>query len=276
LDKRSDAEAAFGRGLEIYDENAAEIAAGLLPEIGLCISSDYLHAALFMTATRRDDQAAELVHKSAAMGAKYARDPVESVEMLWAIAIAQLYAGDVDGYRATCQALADLPAGRLDDLNKARTILTWCLAPDALEDLGLAVKRAEELAASNSLGQAHVGPADLGAALYRYGKCEQAVEQLEKSIDVYPSDPTPGFDIINYQRLLLAMTKWKQGQQDEARRFLAEILPAVDKEIQTPSTWSHKRAIVEILRREAVALIEPKKSEEAVESKNSISGEPKQ
>ena len=72
------------------------------------------------------------------------------------------------------------------------------------------------------------------------------------------------------------MTKWKQGQRDEARRLLAEALPAVDEQIQTPSTWSHMRAIAEILRREAVALIKPNEADEAVENESSTSNEPKQ
>jgi serine/threonine protein kinase/cytochrome c-type biogenesis protein CcmH/NrfG len=268
LGKLQEAEAAFARALEIYDEHAAEIAVEPLPEVALTIASDYLHAALFLSATHKNDEAAKLVRKAAAMTAKYARNPVESVEMLWGVAIAQMRLRDDAGYRVTCKMLADLPVDTLDDLNKARQILTWCLAPDALEDMSLIVKRADELAANNSLGQPHVGPFCLGAALYRNEHYERAVQQLEKSIDAYPKNPVRGFDIINYQRLLLAMSKWKQGQRGEARRLLADALPYVDEQIRTPSTWSHIRANVEILRREAVALIEPNEANEAVENKS--------
>jgi tetratricopeptide (TPR) repeat protein len=266
LAKSDDAEASFRRALEIYDEHAAEIAADPLPDVALAVASNYIHIALFFTATHRDDEAAELLRKTTVY-AKYARNPVESVEILWAIAIGKLYAGDDAGYRASCQALADLPVDTLDDLNKARQILIWCLAPDALEDLSLPVRRAEDLAANNSLGQPHVGPFCSGAALYRNGQYDRAAEQLAKSIAAYPKHPVPGFDIINYSRLLLPMAKWNLGQRDEARRLLAEALPAVDEQIQTPSTWSHLRAIVEIFRGEAVALIEPKEADDAVENK---------
>ena len=72
------------------------------------------------------------------------------------------------------------------------------------------------------------------------------------------------------------MTKWKQDQRDEARRLLAEALPFVDEQIENPSTWSHMRAIVEILRREAVALIEPKDADDAVENESGTNKERKQ
>ena len=90
---------------------------------------------------------------------------VESVEILWVVAVCQLRLRDDAGYRATCQALADLPVDTLDDLSKSRLIITWCLAPDALKDLSLPVKRAEELAANNSLGQSHVGRVGWGRRL---------------------------------------------------------------------------------------------------------------
>jgi tetratricopeptide (TPR) repeat protein len=266
LGKVQEAETAFGRALGIYDEHAAEIAADPLPDIAIHVASDYLHAAFFLSATHRDDEAGELVRNAAALTVKHARDPVESVEILWVVAIGQLYLGDDADYRATCKTLADLPFDNLDDLSKSRLIITWCLAPDALKDLSLPIKRAEKLAANNSLGQSHLGSCWLGAALYRNCQYEQAAEQLEKSIAAYPKDPVPGYDNINYLRLLLPMAKWKQGLRDEARRLLAEALPAVDEEIHSPSTKAHRRAILEIFRREAVDLIEPKEADEAVEN----------
>ena len=160
LDKLDEAGAAFRRALEIHDEHAAEIDVDPLPIAALDVASDYLHSSLFSVATHRNDEAAELVRKAALYG-KCARNPNESVSILWAIAISQLYVGDDAGYRATCKALADLPVDDLDDLNKARQILTWSLAPNAIENPSLAVERAQESAATNSLGQAHVGPCDL-------------------------------------------------------------------------------------------------------------------
>ena len=59
---------------------------------------------------------------------------------------------------------------------------------------------------------------------------------------------------MNCQRLFLAMTKWQLGQQVEARKLLAEILPAVDRELDFPASEWNRRATLEILRREAEAL----------------------
>ena len=109
----------------------------------------------------------------------------------------------------------------------------------------------------------------LGAALYRAGQYEQAAQRLEESIAAYPSAPADtGFDTLNYQQLFLAMTKWQLGQRDEARRLLAETQSAVDKELQAPSTLWNRRTSLELLRREAEALIEPKEADEAVENES--------
>ena len=51
------------------------------------------------------------------------------------------------------------------------------------------------------------------------------------------------------------MTKWAKGQQVEARRLFAEAQRAIDKELQLPSIQIHRRATLEVLRREAEALI---------------------
>ena len=136
----------------------------------------------------------------------------------------------------------DVPVADADDLTKVRVDLDLVRGPDALEDLSLPVKRAEEFVANNSLGQPHVGPLLYwGRRSYRAGQYEQAAERLEESIAAYPSDPPPGYDVINFQRLFLAMTKWQLGQHDEARRLLAETRPAVDKELQSPSTvWNYR------------------------------------
>ena len=72
------------------------------------------------------------------------------------------------------------------------------------------------------------------------------------------------------------MTQWQLGQRDVARQLLAETLPAVEEELQSPSnTWT-RRATLEILRSEAEALIEPKEADEAVENERRTSDESKQ
>jgi tetratricopeptide (TPR) repeat protein len=253
--------------LEILDEHAAEVAADPLPEVAVEAASDYLRTAMFFIAVHKDEQAAELVRK-AALKAKYARNPVESVSLLFALAIEQVLLGDQAGYRSTCQAMCNVPFGTLDDLGKARVVLTWCLAPNALEDPNLSIKRAEEFAANNSLGQPHVVPFCWGAALYRNDQYDAAADWLEKSIAMYPSHPQPGYDIINYQRLFLAMAKSRQGRKDEARRWVEKSLPGADKDDPTRSISPFIRLVDDLFRREAVALIEQNETDEAVENKS--------
>jgi tetratricopeptide (TPR) repeat protein len=262
-----EAEAAFHRALDILDEHAAEIAADPLPEVAVEAASDYLRTAMFFIAVHKDEQAAELVRK-AALKAKYARNPVESVSLLFALGIEQVLLGDQAGYRSTCQAMCNVPFGTLDDLAKARVVLTWCLAPNALEDPNLSIKRAEEFAANNSLGQPHVVPFCWGAALYRNDQYDAAADWLEKSLAMYPSHPQPGYDIINYQRLFLAMAKSRQGRKDEARRWVEKSLPGAEKEDQTRSISPYIRLVDDLFRREAVALIEQNETDEAVENKS--------
>jgi tetratricopeptide (TPR) repeat protein len=183
--------------------------------------------------------------------------------------------GDEAGIRETCAALVDAPVVSADDMAKARTILTWCLAPEAIEDLSLPVKRAEELAAHNSIDSPHIVPYILGTALYRAGQYERAAVELEKSIAAYPSEPQLGDRIINWQRLILAMTKWQLDQCDEARQLLTEIQPAIDEELHSLSTPFNYRLTLEVLRREAEALIGKEEANEAVQNKNSASDESK-
>jgi tetratricopeptide (TPR) repeat protein len=185
-----------------------------------------------------------------------------SADALYLLGVAQLRRGDAAGYGATCQALVDLPVRSADVVINSRPVWLLCLAPNALDDMSRLVKRAEEFVADNSLNQshyghqAHYGPFILGAALYRAGHYAQAAERLEESIAAYPVLPPHGFDTINYQRLLLAMTRWQLGRHDEARRLLADIQPAINKELQAPSSLWNRRTLLELLRSEAKHLIE--------------------
>jgi serine/threonine protein kinase/tetratricopeptide (TPR) repeat protein len=192
--------------------------------------------------------------------------PAASADAHYFFALIQLRLGDLAGYRATCKALVDLPNYDANVVTQSRPIWTACLAPNSLDDLSLPVKLGEKLVASIPLNERHFGLYVWGAALYRAGQYEQAAQRLEESIAAYPSGPERGVDTINYQQLLLAMVQWQLGQKDAARRLLAETLPAIDKELDSPSTSWNRRATLEILRREAETLIEPEEAHEAVEN----------
>jgi tetratricopeptide (TPR) repeat protein len=180
--------------------------------------------------------------------------------------------GDRAGYRSTCNALIDLPPVRsVDQSVNSRPVWPLCLAPDALDDMSRLVNRAEKFFTENPQHERHFNLYVLGAALYRAGDYKRAAQKLEESIDAYPRFPESSSDTLNYQQLLLAMTKWQLGKRDEARLLLAETQPAVDKELQFPSTTWVRRTTLELFRDEADALIEPKEADEAVENKSGAS-----
>jgi tetratricopeptide (TPR) repeat protein len=256
----------FRRAMEIYDEHAAEISADVTPDLANGIAVDYVLVAYFLACAHRENEAAELMRK-AAYYVKLITAPVDSVPTLGVLALVKLRINDVAGYRENSKALADVPVNSADDLTKLRSINLLCCGPDALEDTSLMVERAEQLVANNSLGQHHVVLYVTGAALYRDRQYTRAEERLNQSIAAYPSAPAPGHDVINYQRLYLAMTKWQLRKHDEARELLAKTLPDLDKQVQSASCFWTDRLGLETLRRQAVALIEPKEADEAVEKK---------
>jgi tetratricopeptide (TPR) repeat protein len=248
--------------MKLYDEHAAEIATNSIPVNVNTLVSDYLRYAYFLATTHRDEEGAEFVRK-AALHAKRVTDPAASAETLYRLAVAQARLGDTAGYRATCTSLVELPLDSTDYLTNSRPIWTPCLAPNALDDLKLQVARAEEYSAKIPPGERHWGLYLLGAAHFRAGQYELAAKSLQESIDAYPTRPRPGADTINYQQLLLAMSQWQLDRHDAARRLLAETIPDVEKELQSPAIGWNRRATLEILRSEAEALIEQETSDEA-------------
>jgi tetratricopeptide (TPR) repeat protein len=272
LDKREEAAASFRRAMDLYDERAAEIAAPI--EAPINIVWDKIYMAYYLVATQREDEAPELA-REAADAAKLLTDPVASAQAHFALALLQARLGEHAGYRETCQALLDVDFASASDLTKVQTIWAWCVAPDALAEMNLVVKHADEFTARNPFDLPH-GDHLLGVALYRAGEYERAAPILEQSIEVYPNDPppNPGAATIHFQRLFLAMTKWRLGRHDDARRLLAEAQAAIDEELKPPALTFEFCMPMEALRREAEALIVPKDANEAVESKTSTNDEP--
>jgi tetratricopeptide (TPR) repeat protein len=267
LGRLADAEASFGRAIEIYAQREAEITAEPLHYVILESINDYARLALFLANTHKWEEASEWVRK-AAVNAHRLTDPASSANALYYVAVAQARLGDKAGYHTTCKALVELPMDSVDYVTNSRPIWTACIAPDALDDLNRHVKRAEEYLAKTPPNERHWGLYLLGAAHYRAGQFAQASERLEESIAAYPTRPRPGADTINYQQLLLAMTQWQLDQRDEARRLLADTLLAVEQELQSPASSWNRRATLEILRDEATASIKPKEASEAVVSEN--------
>jgi tetratricopeptide (TPR) repeat protein len=262
--KSEDAEAAFKRAMEIYDQHRAEIENESDPIYIREIVRLYTCAAYYLSATDRAQQAADYVGRASA-NAKRLTDPTFLADSLYYVALMQARLGDTAGYRATCETIVKVPISEIVPLGKSRPIVTPCLLPGALEDPRVPIKLAEEFLAANPLNDPSFGPYLLGAALHRAGQFDEAAKQLEKAIELYPSGPPLRTHKISSKRLLLAMSKWKLGQRDAARELLSKTLPAVEAERQNPTSKWNSRATLELLRDEATALIE--QGDEAVENK---------
>ena len=272
LDKREDAAASFRRAMDLHGERAAEIAAPI--EAPINIVWDKIYMACYLALTGREDKAPELA-REAADAAKLVTDPAGSAQAHFALALFQPRLGDLAGYRAACKELLDVDFATASDPTRVQTIWAWCIAPDALDDPGVVVKRADEFAAHNSLGFRHNELCLQGAARFRAGDYAGAEPLLEQSIEVYHSGPTPipGAETINFQRLFFAMTKWRLGKQDEARQLLAEAQAAIDDALKAPAMMFEFQVPMAALRREAEELIKPEEADEAVEKENQTSDE---
>jgi tetratricopeptide (TPR) repeat protein len=263
LAKVDEAKASFGRAMEIYGEHAAEIER----EKSADIAWDYFRIARFLAETHAENQNADFIRK-AALSARRLTDPNAAADSLYYFAVVQLQLGDKAGYRASCKALVEVPLSKLDGNTKSRPVWTPCIGPEALDDMSQHVKRAEEFLTNGSPEQRHFGLQVLGAAHYRAGEYEEAAKRLKEAIAAYPTKPKPDHDTMNYQQLFLAMTHWQLGNKDEARKVLAETLPAVEAELKSPSSGWNRRTTLEVLRGEAEDLIEPTKPNESAENKS--------
>jgi tetratricopeptide (TPR) repeat protein len=249
----------------VFDGHATEIEDDLRVRDIQDIAYNYCSVAYYLSATNRAQQAADYVRRTARIGKRLSH-PGAMAKVLYYIALMQARLGDTAGYRATCTKMVALPFSEIEPRGKSRPIVALCLLPGALEDPLVPVKLAEEFLATNPLNDASLGPFLLGKALRRAGQYKQAAIQLEKAIELYPSGPPPRTTKINAVKLQLAMTKWQLGQRDAARELLSKTLPAVEAKLQNPTTEWIDRASIELVCGEAIALIEPKKANEAVEN----------
>jgi serine/threonine protein kinase/WD40 repeat protein len=161
--------------------------------------------------------------------------------------------GDQTAYSDACrQLLRTIEAVELAP-SVANDIAWVCaLGSGAVADYSRVVHLAEAATASRSTsGRLNT----LGAVLYRAGRFEEAVRQLGRAVEVQGAGGTA------HDALFLAMAHQKLGHADEARRWLrlgtahepgAARKPGASRE----RSWV-LRLELEILRREACAMIEP-------------------
>jgi tetratricopeptide (TPR) repeat protein len=272
LGRTKEAEAEFRTAVDLYEQRSPEIEREPVEEKEFAL--DYMRFAYLLATLGRPDEASRLLDKAARATQRMGRDD-KSANWIFALAVMRLRLGDKAGYRESCNALAKLVniAGGTD----APELLPWtcALGPNALDDLNGPLEQAEANVANPPTYAPYFDLTILGGVLYRMGQYDRAVPYLEKSIAEYAGNRPVTTGTVFFPKLFLAMTRWQQGQRDEARRMLDEIQHATERELQSPLKEFQRRAPLEVLCCEAEALIQPKKAVEAVENKERNSNEHK-
>jgi hypothetical protein len=161
--------------------------------------------------------------------------------------------GDDTAYREACRQLVE----RYDLAHaspQAANAIAWscALGPGGIGDYDPLVRLSERATASwpatNRLNT-------LGAILYRAGRVEEAVRQLDRSVAAHGAGGTP------YDALFLAMAHHRLGHHQEARDWLRRgTAPApvamMKPDVSGDSAWI-PRLELDILRREALTMLGP-------------------
>jgi tetratricopeptide (TPR) repeat protein len=215
-------------------------------------------------------------------------------EVWYFLALARLAGGDAQGYRTACAGLLQRFGASTDILTANWVAWTCALAPDAVPDLARPVGLAEGAVASRdpfSLSKALpvfgastvvllVSPGGegplraasalfpgrtlskeanrlntLGAALYRAGRLEDAVQRLSEAVRAHGRDGTYA------DWLFLAMAHQRLGHAAEARRWLEKAVRWLDRagwsrptDVGSSPNWQVRQE-AQLLRQEAEALV---------------------
>jgi WD40 repeat protein/Flp pilus assembly protein TadD len=172
-------------------------------------------------------------------------------------AMLHLRDSDQAGYRQICSDMLQ----RFD----AGAVWTCTLSPNSGANPALIVGLAEKLLAKSSRDHWHVN--QLGAALYRAGRFDEAVKRLTEATEL-SSHPYRTNMLQTW--FFLAMAHHRLGHADEARRWLQKASRATEDMLKPPTkppeksstaagaippNWARKLTL-QFLRREAVQLIQ--------------------
>jgi WD40 repeat protein/tetratricopeptide (TPR) repeat protein len=179
----------------------------------------------------------------------------------WAkLAIACLANGDLKGYLRACREIvpakdADAHGSEEDpsdsfehagsSFSPVTSILAFVLRPDGASDWKAVVRLVEEDDEAEDLDEGFRVHTYLGAALYRAGRVQEAVRELNKAVG-QNRDGGSGLDWV-----FLAMAHHRLGQPDEARKWLQQALKAAAEE---KKDWTLKVGL-KVLTAEAEQLV---------------------
>ncbi len=188
----------------------------------------------------------------------HAADCQEPHEEAWYCrAMHHLSRGNLGGYREICA----------DMIERFGTGATWTctLSPNSGIDPARIVSMAENILGREPRNHWHVN--QFGAALYRAGRFEQAVERLTEATKI---SADPNRSNMLYTWFYLAMAHHRLGHAELAQRWLDKSVQGTDEALKSPTelansgngsgviapNW-HRRVTLRLLRREAEHLIHP-------------------
>jgi WD40 repeat protein len=184
-------------------------------------------------------------------------------------ALCCLAGGDPKGYRQACAKQVER-FGATEGTGLNTVAWNCLLAPDALTDRTLPVRLAEKVLAGTAANDRnrYLYLNTLGAAHYRAGQLDRAVDRLQEAIQAQGKGGTA------WDWLFLAMAHQRRGNAEEARKLLEKAARWIDEALQKQPeraganppltldqrleqqrlTWD-QRLELSLLRREAEAVI---------------------
>jgi WD40 repeat protein/tetratricopeptide (TPR) repeat protein len=181
--------------------------------------------------------------------ANYARAIELGVDnpVVWhALAVLQVHGGRLDDYRRTCASVVRR-FGATDDAGVARLVARTCvLAPDAVADFAPVLHLAEKAAAGGQPDERSPG-GTLGAAFYRAGRFEEAVQKLSAA------GKTPGGS-GPWDGFFLALACQRLGRAGEAKQHLEAAARRLTEGSGDAAPWT-ERLPLQSLQAEAESLV---------------------
>jgi tetratricopeptide (TPR) repeat protein len=185
----------------------------------------------------------------------------------WIYVAPVLAIGDREGYRRLCREMLKRFAETQEPDTAARIAKSYLLLPEFIPEMEKACRLADRAV---SLGKNHPSLVWFlhckGLADYRRGNFRAAIEGLEP---ILPADGV-GFPRLTIAiHVVLAMSRYQQGEEQAARKHLARVAKLLDQNLIDPvrsplqkdSRYDTDWAIAWLLYREAQMLIEGAKDE---------------
>jgi tetratricopeptide (TPR) repeat protein len=159
-----------------------------------------------------------------------------------------LASGDRAGWRCSTAALLHLFGGTINPWTADQVARSCIVGPEAATESEMSLRLTEAAVTSGEVYKADA-LITLGAALYRAGRCDEAIGRLEEAIQTGRRDVPRAWPF-------LAMAHHRLGHRDEARRWL-DRLRGNHPRMDPAQFWDELEILVLRSEAEAVVLHDP-------------------